>query len=145
MYVGAGLSLLAGFLTGTMREAFQAEVERQSAVQGGDAAQAAEFLDSFFGVIVVVSIVFGVVFAGLWIMIAVHSGRGRNWARITGTVLGGLYVLSFLGSLLQPSSGVLMAVSVLTVLVVIATIVLLWLRPSNEFFAAAGAAGRAGR
>ena len=95
--------------------------------------------------IVVVSIVFGVIVAGLWIMNAVYSARGRNWARITGTVLGGLYLLSFLSSLTQPSSGLVMAVSVVTVLVVVATVVLLWLRPSNEFFAAAGAARRAGR
>ncbi len=60
-------------------------------------------------------------------------------------MLGGLYLLSFLSSLTQPSSGLVMAVSVVTVLVVVATVVLLWLRPSNEFFAAAGAARRAGR
>jgi len=145
MYVGAALSLLSGVLTVTLQDQMRAEFDRQAAAQGGSAQVPEGFVDSMFGAVVVVSIVLGVIFAGLWIMNAVACSRGRNWGRITGTVLGGLFLLFFLASLLQPTVGAAMAVSIITALVVVATVVLLWLRPSNEFFAAAGAARRAGR
>lgn len=144
MYAGAFLSVLAGVLTVTTRGQLEEEFQRQAQLQGGAGALPPDFLDTFFGIIVVVAIVFGLLFAGLWIMNAVACSRGRNWGRITGTVLGGLYVLSALASLVQPSTGLTLTITLLTTLVAIATIVLLWQRASNQYFAAAGAARRAG-
>jgi hypothetical protein len=81
---------------------------------------------------VTVSLVFvaivGIVFAGLYLLFAFKARAGRNWARITLTVLTVLrvVVLAIGFSLL----------SALSALVAVVAVVLLFLPASNQFFAA---------
>lgn len=72
-----------------------------------------------------VVIVFAVISLALYVLIAVMIRRGKNWARITGTVFAALSIFSI-------ASGFLAAISVL---LGITGIVLCYLKPSNEYFA----------
>jgi len=72
--------------------------------------------------------VIAIVFAGLYLLFAFKARAGRNWARITLTVLTVLRVL-----FLATSFSVLNA---LTVLVAVAATVLLFLPEANQFFTA---------
>lgn len=76
------------------------------------------------GMLSAVIVVFGLLFMGLYLLIAFMIRKGRNWARITGTVLAAI-------SLLQVANGPL---AVAYVLLGIAGIVLCYLKPSNDYF-----------
>jgi hypothetical protein len=93
------------------------EMGEQLRAEGMNPAELAGMLS---GVIVV----FGILFAGLYLLIALMIRKGKNWARITGTVLAAL-------SLLQLANGPL---AVVYVLLGAAGIVLCYLKPSNEYF-----------
>lgn len=82
-----------------------------------------------------------VVFAGLYLLFSFKMRAGRNWARITLTVLGALNLLSAL----TPTTGSVTygdqtyhantGANWVTAVLIVAAIVLMWLGKSNEFFA----------
>lgn len=63
---------------------------------------ARELADVMIPIIQIGGAFFGLIALGLWIWMAVMNGKGRNWARVTGTVFGALSLagsLSTLGNL----------------------------------------------
>jgi uncharacterized membrane protein (UPF0136 family) len=116
---------------------------------GGAAITAAVFLDTllpvigdihgrFFGhpitatplTITLFIVFFGLVPVALWLWMARSVGRGRNWARITSTVLFVLATLELIGS-----RGVVPVVSAaLTWLIGLAAVWLLWRPAASAFF-----------
>ena len=54
--------------------------------------------------IITMLMVTGVVMIALWLWMARANGRGRDWARITSTVLSGLAALELISILSQPGS-----------------------------------------
>jgi len=80
--------------------------------------------DSLAGLYAAVTGVVGAIGLALYLVVAANVRSGRGWARILGTVLAVL-------SLFSLANGWLAALSVL---LGVAGIVLLWLRPSNDFF-----------
>jgi hypothetical protein len=83
----------------------------------------------------VVGAVIGLVFLAIYLVVLWFAWQGRNWARIVLWVLGGLSVVSGVAGL-GNGSGVLSLLSVLQLLLVIAGIVFLALKPSNEWYRA---------
>lgn len=83
--------------------------------------------ETFNSMLTGVAVVTAIIIAALYALVAVFVRRGANWARILGTVFAAISLLSLIGSTLP---------TVLQVLLGVAAIVLLYLRPSNEFFAA---------
>jgi hypothetical protein len=81
--------------------------------------------ESLTGVLTATVIVVALVSAAIYILLAFMIRKGKNWARITATVLA---VLSLFGIL----AGGLHA---LVVLLGVAAVVLCYLKPSNEYFA----------
>ncbi|MBG6216198.1 hypothetical protein IWX75_000635 [Arthrobacter sp. CAN_A6] len=80
---------------------------------------------SLTSLISTIVIVVALISLALYVLIAVMIRRGKNWARITGTVFAALSIFGI-------GSGILAAISVL---LGIAGIVLCYLKPSNEYFA----------
>jgi hypothetical protein len=135
MYAGAVFSLVGGILTlltlGSYRAALRTAYPRLSLAQVHSLASAG----------VVVSIVLAVVEIVLWVSLAWACRGGRNWARITGSVLFGLdTVLLVLALLTGANGGFLTRAStgtVLTVLVWLAglgAVIFLWRRESSSYF-----------
>jgi len=94
-------------------------------------------------VLITVAIVSGLVVIALWLWMARANGQGRNWARILSTVLFGLATLQLItqASRQQPVSHAGIAVivfgvivSVLALVVGLATVWLLWRPASTAFF-----------
>lgn len=84
---------------------------------------------------VVFSIVIGLIFIALWIWLAMMVSKGRNWARIVTWVIAGLGAIFAVVALVNPNTALDAVLAVIEGLVDIAVIVLLAMRPSNEFFA----------
>lgn len=95
-----------------------------------------------FGLIVVA--LFGAVFVGLYVLCGRKMQSGRNWARITATVLTGLLLmlgaLSLAGgALVEGDDAVTTFLTLIELILAIAFLVLAWTKPANDYFAAAGA------
>jgi len=85
---------------------------------------------------VVIGVVISIIIAVLFILLALQVRRGKNWARIVAIVFASLSILSGLFSFGARYGAVLNLFNVLSLLLAIATLVLLVLKPSNEYFAA---------
>jgi hypothetical protein len=88
------------------------------------------------GGVVAITIFFSLIEIGLWLGIAQACRNGKNWARITGTVLFGLHTLGFLGVITNAHSGLGLTKVLTTIgwLIACGAVVFLWQRPSGEFF-----------
>ena len=95
MYVGAALSALA-FIVGLLT---QGSLRDDIADQNPD-LDAGE-LDAVVTGFVVLFVIVGLLSVGLWIWMAETNRRGRKWARIVATVLGGLNIVLTLYRLTQ--------------------------------------------
>ena len=156
MWVGGLLNIVSTALlftmdTAEMKTLFVTEMEKQPTYDPS-VFDAEEMVDLIVPIIQIGGAVFGLVFLGLWIWMAVMNGKGRNWARITATVFGALSLAgslssvgniagnAALGGATMPMSTASVVLSVLDPLLVIAILVLLWVRPSSAYFSAVGAA-----
>jgi hypothetical protein len=128
MYGGAvvsAISLILGLFTlGSTRHAISAADPRLTPAQVGTAVS----------VEVTVVLVGGLIGIGLWLWMAWASGRGHNWARITGTVFFGLYTLGMIGDVSRPAPVGSRIVEILSWVIGLATVVMLWRGESGAFF-----------
>jgi hypothetical protein len=109
------------------------------------AALAAQGSDVELGVIgedvvrttLIAAVVFGLLLTALQLMFIWFAWNGRSWARIVLWVLGGLGVAGGLVGFVSPQPGMpgyLVGLSVFSFLLTVAGIVLLALKPSNEWY-----------
>ncbi|OIJ28455.1 hypothetical protein [Nocardioides luteus] len=158
MWIGGLLSIVSTvFLftmdTAEMKSLMVTEMEKQPTYDPS-VFDAQEMADVVVPIIQIGGAFFGVIALGVWIWMAVMNGKGRNWARITATVLGALSLAgslssvaniagnAALGGATMPMPAASVALSVLDPLLVIAILVLLWVAPSSAYFSAVGAARR---
>ncbi|MFD6449938.1 hypothetical protein ACFWF3_04090 [Nocardia sp. NPDC060220] len=77
---------------------------------------------------------------GLWVWMAFVCRAGKNWGRITGTVLFGinalLYAAGTVTAFLTSTAGIALVFSTVTLAIGLAAVILLWNRTSSPFFAA---------
>ena len=86
-------------------------------------------------VAIVVGVVIEAVIAiGLWLWMARANSAGRNYARITGTVLFVVYTLFLLLDLRRPSVGIGLIFAALVWLAGLGAVIMLWRRESSEYF-----------
>jgi hypothetical protein len=92
-------------------------------------------------VIIAVTVISGLVVPAVWLWMARANGQGRNWARISSTVLFGLATLQMAGIYNTPVSHVGFGVEVLGVilpglgwLIGLAVVWLLWRPAASAFF-----------
>jgi hypothetical protein len=76
----------------------------------------------------------GVIAIGLWLWMARACAAGRNYARITGTVLFGLNSLFLLLSLARPHASLGLVFNVLVWLAGLGAVIMLWRRESAPWF-----------
>jgi len=100
-----------------------------------DAARDANVTEDSVRGLLITGAVIGLVFLALYLLVLWFAWQGRNWARIVLWVLGGLSVASGIFGL-GNGNGLLAVLGVVQLLLVIAGIVLLALKPSNEWFRA---------
>jgi hypothetical protein len=93
--------------------------------------------NSFIRTVLIAGAVISLVFAALEAMFIWFAWNGRNWARIVLWVLGGLGVVSGIVGVASPQPGqpgYLIGLSLFSFLLTVAGIVLLAMKPSNEWY-----------
>jgi hypothetical protein len=78
--------------------------------------------------------VIGLLVAGSWLFVAWFCLRGKNWARITGTVLFALSTLSYLSSLAFSRLSLAGLFDLSGWLVGLCAVIYLWRPDSTAFF-----------
>lgn len=133
MRVGAvlsGLSLVVALLSrSSMRDSIRtALVDGEETFTQDDVIAIYNFTLATIIFVTVLSVV-------LWLGMASANGKGRKWARIVSTALGALNVTFFLTTLERGrSTTVNAAISVISVLLAVAILVLLWRRESTDYY-----------
>jgi serine/threonine kinase PknH len=129
MYAGAGFTAL---------EALGIIAVAASLIQKHSTTVASSGRNGAGGAVVVI-VVLALIEIALWLGIARACRNGKNWARITGTVLFGLHTVGFLGVIsdAHPGLGLAKLVTAIGWLIACGAVVFLWQRPSSQFFTAA--------
>lgn len=140
MWGGAALSLVSVISSFTVLGQTRAMITEELATPGLEVPP--ELIDASLAAGIGIAVLLGLLGAALWALNAVFCRRGAQWSRVLGTVLGGVYLLNSVFSFLQPTPTIAMVLLVLTLLVVLATILTLWLPASNAWFGAVRAIRR---
>jgi hypothetical protein len=130
MYAGAAASLLGIVIDIITVGATKSAIARRSP------NMTASQVSSTQHVLVASFIIGGVIGAAVWIFLARACRSGKNWARITGTVLFAIATLDTVVGLTAPLAGLVKIWGVIVWLVALAAIVFLWRRESTAFFKA---------
>jgi cytochrome c biogenesis protein ResB len=126
------LGLIGAVLTFAVLDELIAASADEAGVSGEDVADAGRGVMIF-------AVVIGLVILGLVVALVFQMRKGKNWARITLTVLGALGVLSSVRGIGDAFSAegigpVIGIVSLLQVLLVIGAIVLMYMKDANPYF-----------
>jgi hypothetical protein len=134
MYVGAAASLIGIIIDMTTLSSTKSEIiKRNPSLTPTQVNNAEHFAIGIF-------IVEGLIGAALWIWMAQSCKAGKNWARIVSSVLFGLETIGVLaGAAAVASGGAVRIYAIVIWLIGLVAIVLLWRRPSSEFFKSASA------
>jgi len=127
MYAGAVISAISFILGLATIDSIKRTIEK--AHPAYTTAQVNNAVHFSIGAIIVV----GIIGVGLWVWMARMNLKGRNWARITGTVFFGLNTLDLLG-VFRSASAVSAVFAIVTWLVGLGAVIMLWRRESTAYF-----------
>jgi hypothetical protein len=128
MYAGAALSLIELVVSLATIASLKSAILKKFPNYSSTQVHSAE-------VAIVAGVVIEAVIAiGLWLWMARANGAGRNYARITGTVLFAVYTLFLLLDLRRPSAGIGLVFAALVWLAGLGAVVMLWRKDSSEYF-----------
>lgn len=131
--VSIGLSVLGLILTLTV-----GGDDITKAVRDGMPGKSEQEITDAANAFKVITAVVGIIFALLYLLFAYKMRAGRNWARITLSVLGGLNVISILYGFRQ-SGGLGIVIGLIEVIVIAAAVFFMYRADSNQYFQASRA------
>jgi hypothetical protein len=135
MYVGAAASLIGIAVNLTTTSSLRSDIHKRSPTLS--ATQITDAVHVEIGL----AIAGGLIAAALWIWMAQSNKAGKNWARITSTVLFGIATLSALASLAGTGAlsggGAARIYGIVVWLIGLAATILLWRRTSSDYFKSA--------
>ena len=139
MWAGAGLSVLYLVVSLAMLHSLKDDIRDELRSRGESFTQSD--IDTAYQVAIVSLVVFGVIGIALWVWMALMNGRGRNWARITATVFGGLnIVINVLGltgaSTTSGASIVGVLFSVANLIIAVGALVFMYRKDASAYYAA---------
>jgi sorbitol-specific phosphotransferase system component IIBC len=129
MYVGAALSAIFLIIGLTQGDSLRDQIaDNQPELSANE-------LDAAVAVGTAVAVIIGLISVGLWIWMAVMNGKGRSWARVVATVLGGLNIVFTLIGLTQ-NTGIGTIVNMVSIVLAAAILWLLYRPESSAYYAA---------
>jgi hypothetical protein len=130
MYAGAGISAISFILGLVTIGSVKKTLEKQH--PDFSASKINSLVHAEIGIVVVA----GIIGVGLWLWMAWANGRGKNWARITGTVFFGLYTLDLILVAARSASAISTVFAIVTWLIGLGATIMLWRRDSTAYFRA---------
>jgi uncharacterized membrane protein YkvI len=128
MYVGAAVSTVSLIISlafiGTVKSSLRTEFPKYTTSQ----------INQAFTAFILVAIISAGIGIGLWLLMARASSQGKNWARITSSVLFVIETLTVLEAVRGPKRIIDLVFPVLTWLVGLGAIWFLWRPESTAFF-----------
>ncbi|MGW9402934.1 hypothetical protein ACWGQ2_03080 [Arthrobacter sp. NPDC055585] len=89
-------------------------------------------VDAVIAITAVTTIFFAAVSIAIALLVALFIRKGHNWARIVATVFAALGIFGLTN--LTMAGGLMAVLTVLSVLLPIVAVVMLWMKPSTEYF-----------
>jgi hypothetical protein len=124
LYILAAAISLVSLIVGLANSgSLKAEAQRQMETQGLQVSESA--LNATVTAAIAVSVVFGILYVGAYLLFAYFMRRGANWARIVLLIITGLSLFGILGG-----NGLGAARAVLALI----ASVLILLKPANDYF-----------
>jgi hypothetical protein len=119
MFLGAALSALGIIVLLTAKSSMR------TAIANKNPNYDAHKLDTAVNAAIAISVVFGIIFLVLYVLLALQVRKGKNWARIVTLVITAIGVLSTLSSYAQPAPAIVHIFGTISGLLDLAIIVLL--------------------
>jgi hypothetical protein len=133
--ISVGISVLSIIVTLTIGRS-DIEAGARDSLKNSNKSFTEDDVSSLTNISIAIAVVISLIFIGLYLLFAYKMRAGRNWARITLTVLGALGIVFTLASL-SSSGGVEIAVRVIQAVVVVVAIYFMFRPDSNQYFNAA--------
>lgn len=95
-------------------------------------AISASEMDAIIAISATTTVFFAVISLAVALLVALFIRKGHNWARIVATVFAALGLLGLTN--LAMAGGLMVLLTVLSVLLPIVAVVMLWMKPSTEYF-----------
>jgi len=130
------LSLIGAILIFTNQDAYIEDALRDAGLDPDAVGTTPSIVDPAYTIGAIIGV-------ALWAMFLWFAWKGDNWARIAIWVLGGLSLFRIFIAVSSPV-GLVVVLNVLSVLLTICAIVLLALKPSNDWYRYQGDARRYG-
>jgi hypothetical protein len=130
MYLGAATSIIGIIIDILTVNATKSAIERRSRHLTTSQLNASQHT------LIAGFIVGGLIAAAAWIIVARNCQGGKNWARITGSVFFAIATIDTIVGLTAPLAAAVKIWGVVVWLVGLTAVVLLWQRPSTQFFTA---------
>jgi hypothetical protein len=131
MYAGAALAAIS-FVVSLMT---QGSVREAALERDPDLTESQ--LDTIVAFGIAFAIIIGLIGVLLWVWMAETNRRGKSWARIVATVLGGLNILlTLIGLTTRQYSGIVLVFSVVSAALAVVILYLLYRPDSNAYFEA---------
>ena len=138
MWVGAALAVVSALLTPTMGDSLRGQI--RDAMATSNAGLTPSELDGIVTAVLAVALVFGLIGAGLWLLMAWLNGKGKNWARIVATVFFAIGLISTLSGLTRAGDAPLLTIlSLASAIVGGVAVFFLWRKESSAWFQAQSA------
>jgi hypothetical protein len=128
MYAGAGASIVGIAIEIATIGATKTAIEKHSP------NMTASQVNSTQHTLIIGFVAGGVIAAAVWILLARACQRGRNWARVTGTVLFVIATLDTIVGLTTPIAAPSRIWAVVVWLAGLTAVVFLWRRDSSAYF-----------
>lgn len=133
------IGLINSALVFANKDAYIAQALAKTGLDPSSAAAVSAFSDIAF----TVGAIFGLFFVALWAMFVWFAWKGHNWARVVIWVFGGLALISAFAAFGSPL-GTVVALTVVSLLLTLTAVVLLALKPSNDWYRFQGEARKYG-
>jgi hypothetical protein len=127
IWASIALTVLSSILTMVMLDSIvDAALEADTSGVSEDALRAG---------VIIGAVIWLVLSVGVSVLLAIFIGRGRNWARIVYTILGGLGILfTLLGLVTGGAPALVTVLDVLGAALIAAVIFLIWKKESSAWF-----------
>jgi hypothetical protein len=129
MWAGGALELL-----GILLVALNHHAVRVAVIKAANRSGRAVNINAAVAAAIAIVVIGGLIYAGLWAWMAVMNSKGKNWARITGTVFWGIDVLLLIVNFLRPNASAVKIFALLIFVLGGVAVFLLWRPDSSPWF-----------